>query len=374
MTDRELMSLNKLDELQSNFIRNVGHELRTPLTIIQGFANLLADGTLGELDPDQQNATLVIMKRTQELKTMVERINLLLVLEGSEPLFRPLNLANLVQDAIESRIQQAEQNNLTLELKLEKDVPSIGGDLYHLDHAIGCLIENALKFTPGGGKIRVTVSTVDDEWVELQVSDTGIGIPEEQLPYLFDFLCQGDGSTTRRYGGIGLGLNVIRTVVESHNGKIELQSQIDVGSCFTLKFPILTSMEELEPTPEQETKVRRILIVDDEERITFMLRAGLKKLHNCEVVATTSGEEAKHLFNQETFDLLITDYKMPDIDGISLAKYIRQNHAHTSIVMITAYGDNEDLREEADQALIEQILDKPVRLQEIRELALEMLK
>ncbi|HMQ53334.1 MAG TPA: ATP-binding protein [Anaerolineae bacterium] len=370
MPENDKITAEKLNQLEANFIRNVSHELRTPLTIIQGFANLLQDGTFGQLAPDQQNAILFITKRTEQLKTMVERINMLLLFESSQPAKHRLSLRPLVDNVIDARQFEVQEAGLNLEVRNAAELTAVLGDGYQLQHAIDILVENAIKFTPKGGRIEIELAS-EPGWVVLKVTDTGIGIAEDHLPYLFNFFFQADGSTTRHHGGIGLGLKVVKTVLDNHGGHIIVESRLDEGTTITMKIP-----PALESTPSPAVsapQTRRILIVDDEERLTFMLQAGLRKLPHCDVLTATSGQEAKQLFQQQPFDLLITDYKMPDTDGITLARYIQEFFPRTAIVMITAYGGERDLRGEAGQTAIKRILDKPVRLQEIRSVALEML-
>lgn len=370
MHKNDKVTAERLNELEANFVRNVSHELRTPLTIIQGFANLLQDGTFGQLAPDQHNAIHFITKRTEQLKTMVERINMLLLFESNQTAKHPLSLRPLVENVIAVRQFEAQEAGLSLEARNVSDASTVLGDDYQLQHAIDILVENAIKFTPTGGRVEIELAT-EPGWVVLKIMDTGIGIAEEHLPYLFNFFFQADGSTTRHHGGIGLGLKVVKTVLNNHGGQIIVESRVDEGTAITMKIPAV--LENIPSPAVAAPQTRRILIVDDEERLTVMLQAGLRKLPNCEVITATSGQEAKQLFRQQPFDLLITDYKMPDTDGITLARYIQEEYPRTAIVMITAYGSEDELRGEAGHTAIKRILDKPVRLQEIRSVAMEML-
>ncbi len=370
--DRDKRKANGLDELQSAFIQNVSHELRTPLTIIQGYAELLSDGSLGALAPEQQEAIFVIVDRTSELRTLVERVGVLMAIEAhtGEPV--PTTLDEVIAEVMMKKARAAAiQAGLTLEIHLEPNLPPVSGDPYHLEQAIGCLLDNAIKFTPCGGQVKVQTYT-ESGWVCLAVTDTGIGMTEEELEHLFTRFYQADTSTTRRYKGIGLGLTLAKAVIEEYGGQIQVESQPSQGSRFTVRLPALLPMARAAQPREGEGTLRRILIVDDEETVARTLQNILKKLPYCETAVATSGEQALRLFEAQPFDLLITDYKMPGMDGMSLAARIRQLYPRTAVIMITAYS-NEELREQAARVAIQGILDKPVELVKIRNAALEVL-
>jgi CheY-like chemotaxis protein len=206
------------------------------------------------------------------------------------------------------------------------------------------------------------------------VSDTGIGIPEDKLPQIFGSFYQVDGSLTRKYGGLGLGLTVARTVVEAYSGQIEVESQVDQGTRFTVNMPTLeTEIQVEQMSTKKDVKRQRILIVDDEASVVLTLRKGLKKLPNYEVLTATSAKEALQLFEEQPFDLLITDFMMPDIDGLTLASQIRERYSQTIILMITAYS-NEELERRASTASVQRILNKPIRLNEFRQVAAQILQ
>ncbi len=361
----------ELEELHSTFIRNVGHELRTPLTIMQGYAELLRDGELGQLAPEQQEALFVIVNRTYELRTLVERVGVLLEVQARSDTSLPLTWSDVVLEVVQERREAATQAGLTVNMDLQPDVPSISGNPYQLRQAFDCLLDNAIKFTPSGGRIDVKAYT-QPGWICLAVADTGIGIPEDKLQQLFTGFYQVDGSTTRRHGGIGLGLTVANAVAKAHSGHIEVESQPGRGSSFVIKLPVAVATEAERPM-DKIAACRRVLVVDDEENVALTLQDGLEKLPNCDISIATSGDQALLLFEKQPFDLLITDYKMPGTDGMTLATRVRQLYPQTTIVMITAYS-SEELRAQAASASIQHILDKPVKLAEIRSVALEALE
>jgi len=367
-----------LDDLHSMFVRNVSHELRTPLGIIQGYAELLRDGDLGALAPEQQEAVGVIVNRAYELRTLVERVAILMAVEAHMGVSEPLALTEIVAGVVEGKRAAATQTGITLEARLEPRLPLVSGDRYHLQQAVECLVENALKFTSGGGRVEVQVYAPPSHdrggrgGICLAVTDSGVGMTEEDVERIASDFCQVDGSTTRRYGGIGLGLTVAKAVIAEHTGSIKVESQPGQGSRFVIELPALPPDGQADQEIEKSVALRRILIVDDEENIAMILQDGLERLPNCEIAIATSGEQALWLFEQQPFDLLITDYKMPGTDGITLAARVRQLYPRTVIIMITAYGD-ETLREQAARASIQRVLDKPVGLAQVRCVALEAL-
>lgn len=361
-----------LEELHNIFIQNVSHEFRTPLSILQGYAELLHSGDLGPLAPEQRRATEIMVDRARSLQKLVERIGVLLSTRARASLSMPLALAGIAATVVEGKREAATEAGLILETHIEQEVPLVSGDPDKVRAAIDCLLDNALKFTPRGGRVDVRVCS-EANWVCVQVSDTGIGLKKEETERIFSPFYQLDGSTTRRYGGLGLGLGLVKAVVAEHGGQIEVTSEPGRGSNFTVKLPAISSEAPLALPVSDGAGLRRILVVDDEENVALIIQDGLEKLPNCEVSVATSGEEALRLFEQNPFDLLITDYKMPGTDGMALSSRVRELYPHTAIIMITAYGDHM-LRQQAIDVSVRCVLDKPVKLEEIRNVALEALE
>lgn len=368
--EKELEETLRLDEIHNTFIRNVSHELRTPLAVLMGYADLLHNGELGALSPEQRQAVSIIANRTEELRKTVTRIDTLLAVQANKYLQQPLTLPGLVTQAVEAQRRRAEAAGLTLELHLSTDLPRIIGDGEQLQLAFECVIENAIKFTPRGGHI-IAQLWADPQGINLSVADTGIGIAQEDIARLFTPFAQLDDSPSRSYGGLGLGLTLVHSIVAAHKGVIAVESELGQGSRFTIKLPSCPSLEKPLATVKG-TGPRRILIVDDEECVAFTLREGLRKLPQCEIVVSLSGLQALKLFEEQPFDLLITDYKMPDLNGVALASHINQIYPGTGIIMITAYG-HDLVQDPVAARAIQKVLHKPIRLKEIRDVALETL-
>lgn len=369
-SDQPLLGMG-LNNIHSTFIRNVSHELRTPLAVLLGYADLLNTGELGTLAPEQQEAMFIIVNRAQELRDMVSRIGTLLAVQANETIKHPLTLSALVVQMIEVQRAKAAESGIAMSLHLASDIPPVIGDPQQLQQAIECLIENAIKFTPHGGRVDIHISE-EPGWIDVSVIDSGIGMEADEVERLMQPFQQANNSASRTFGGLGLGLTLANTVVEAHSGKLEVESAPGQGSRFTIKLPSLAVVEEPGQGTGADNDVRRILIVDDEEFVAFTLQEGLEKLPNCKAEITMSGQRALELFEQQPFDLLITDYKMPDMNGVTLASHIRKRYPRTGIIMITAYS-RDLIQEPFAVATVQRVLNKPIRLSEIRSVVLETL-
>jgi CheY-like chemotaxis protein len=366
-----------MDKIHQLFVQNVSHELRTPLSIILGYTDLLYDGHLGLLSREQQEAISLIRNRGKELRVLVERIGILLALENGHRVSRPVKLAEVVAEVVEQRGAVAAEAEIELDLQTELNLPPVSGDSYQLREAIDALVENGIKFTPPGGHVKLELypeTRPNDNgtrqnltWICLAVTDTGIGIAEDELEHLFSDFYQVDGSVTRQYGGLGAGLTVVKAVVESHGGQVEVESQPGQGSRFIVRLPPLLPEAQVDVDVNVDSRLQRILIVDDEINVALFLQSALEDLPHCEVEIAVDGKQALSFFEQQIFDLLITDYRMPGTDGIALATEVRERYPQTVVIMITAYADD-DLRRSARRVAIHQILDKPVKLAQIRSL------
>jgi signal transduction histidine kinase len=234
---RALKQQQELDRLKDQFIQNVSHELRTPLALIQGYAELLKAGEVGELSPVMRDAVSIIARRARMLGKMADDLIAILETEKRELKREALDLAELVQRLLTDFQGAAEQAGLSLAAEIADDVPPVSGDPQHLLRVMDNLLGNALKFTPAGGQISVCLRR-DGPQVVLEVADSGIGIPPDQLERVFERFYQVDGSTTRRYGGTGLGLALVREIVEAHGGKVSVRSKVGQGSTFTVTLPV----------------------------------------------------------------------------------------------------------------------------------------
>jgi PAS domain S-box-containing protein len=227
----------ELDRLKDEFIQNVSHELRIPLGLIQGYAELLDQGELGGLQPVQREPVAIIARRARMLGKLVQNLTAILETETRQSKRETINLGSLVTDLVADFQVVASQAGLTLRTEVPSRLPAVFGDRTHLHRVLDNLLGNAVKFTASGGEICVRLWH-ENESLFLQVADTGVGIPQDQLQRVFERFYQVDGSMSRRYGGAGLGLALVKEIVEAHHGCVSVASKLGKGTTFTLQLPV----------------------------------------------------------------------------------------------------------------------------------------
>lgn len=233
-----LKKLNELNQLKSNIIANVSHELRTPMTHIKGYLELLATETLGPVNEDQVEALKVMQKSSDRLESLIEDlISFSLTSKGEFTLhLAPMDVRQTCQSQVNKAILRAEQANLALKLIIPPRLPMAMADEEKISWVINQLLENAIKFTPANGQITISANKEND-FIKVAVTDTGIGIPKEKIPEIFEPFHQLDGTSTRRYGGTGLGLALVRQIIEAHGSIIRVYSRVGQGSRFEFLLP-----------------------------------------------------------------------------------------------------------------------------------------
>ncbi|MGD0004572.1 MAG: ATP-binding protein [Anaerolineaceae bacterium] len=229
-----LSRLSELNQLKSNLVANISHELRTPLTHIKGYIELLISEGLGPLTSDQEQALEVMENSTDRLERLIEDLLLFSMAEKDQIILhiRPVNLPKLCKDLLNRAGDSASMRNIKLRLDCSIEPLIIEGDEEKIAWAISQLLDNAIKFTSPGGNAEIKIE-VEGKFATLAVIDTGIGIPSEKFSEIFESFHQLDGSSTRRYGGTGLGLSLVKKIVEAHGSVIHVASEIEHGSTFT---------------------------------------------------------------------------------------------------------------------------------------------
>lgn len=234
---RALERMSELNQLKANLISNVSHELRTPLAHIKGYVELVAEGKLGALSPEQEKALGVVRRASDRLERLIEDLidYSSASREGLRLQQEPIDVLTLAQRALERTREKAAKAGVALETDLPPGLPLIQADAERIVWVLHQLVDNGIKFTPSGGHVRLTARHVDDH-VVLAVEDTGIGIPRNRFEEIFEPFHQLDGSTTRRYGGTGLGLALVKLILDAHSAAIEVESEEGTGT--TLRFSL----------------------------------------------------------------------------------------------------------------------------------------
>jgi signal transduction histidine kinase len=237
-----LKKLAELNQLKSNFIANVSHELRTPLTHIKGYLDLMSDESLGPLSEKQIRAIRVMENSENRLEVLIEELILFSMASSDTFLLRleQVRLVDLVQVALAKVCEKADNRRVRIREHMLDTSLVVTVDRDKMRYVITELLDNAVKFTPEGGTVRLVV-LAEDSLVNVSIQDTGIGIAKERLPELFEPFHQLDGSVTRRYGGVGLGLALVRKIVEAHGSTIQVSSVEGKGSRFDFRLPLISA-------------------------------------------------------------------------------------------------------------------------------------
>ncbi len=345
--------------VKDEFLATLSHELRTPLTSILGWSHLLTDGKLDTQQTARAIETIARNARAQG-RLIDELLDISRIMTGKLCLdLRAVKLAPLIQAVIEDERPAAEAKRITLRAVLDSDIGSFLGDGDRLQQIVRNLLTNAIKFTPDRGDVQVLLEK-NDSHIAISVNDTGQGIAPELLPHVFERFRQADSSNTRSNRGLGLGLSIVRQLVELHRGTVTAESSGEnAGTTFRVMLP-LPSLHEVpnaakktEPKNKQNRPTTaqhslsglRVLVVDD-ERDTRELVAAVVTKCGAEVVSVGSATEALDLMERQRFDLLISDIGMPEMNGYDLIGRIRQlaeeHGGRTPAMALTAYAGIDD--------------------------------
>ncbi len=228
-----LAKLSELSQLKSNFISNISHELRTPLTHIKGYLDLFADESLGSMNPAQKSAMDVLMRSEARLEQLIEDLIRFTLAERGEFTLslETITPAQLINTVVERSARSAQNHEVTIQVVMTDDLMPVKADSEKISWVLLQLLDNAIKFTPKGGYVTIS-SEKEDGLVKFSVADTGIGIPQDRFGELFEPFHQLDGSERRKYGGTGLGLALVKKIVEAHGSTIKVVSEVGVGSKF----------------------------------------------------------------------------------------------------------------------------------------------
>lgn len=365
------------NRIKDEFLAVLSHELRTPLNAILGWSKLLQNR---QLEPAKISQALATIERNAKLQVQLieDLLDISRILQGKLVLnITNLNLESIVLLALETMRLAAETKSIQVSTIFAPNVGQVIGDSARLQQVIWNLLSNAVKFTPSGGKVEVQLEQVDN-YAQIVVSDTGKGMSAEFLPYAFDYFRQADSSSTRTFGGLGLGLAIVRKIIEMHGGTVKAESTGEnQGSKFTVQLPLLIN-ESLSRADEQNHHLSltaqslplatmQILVVDDDadsrDFIVFVLQQD-----GAEVIATSSALEALQTLKQTKPDVLISDISMPGMDGYMLIREVRtwtaEQGGKIPAIALTAFARNYD-QQQALQAGFQIHLPKPFDAEEL---------
>jgi len=411
------------NRIKDEFLAVLSHELRSPLNPILGWSRLLQTGKLNATKTQQALETIERNARLQS-ELIEDLLDVSRILQGKLSLaVSPVNLTSTVQAAIETVRLAAEAKSIHIQVLLGSEVGWVLGDSTRLQQVVWNLLSNGVKFTPVGGRVEVRLEQVEREnwqlersiagqasrsmaaqqrsyfnpqadsashpylYAQITVSDTGKGIAPEFLPYVFDYFRQEDGATTRQFGGLGLGLAIVRHLVELHGGTIRVESPGEnLGATFIVQLPLLkeedsSTRENVGGTPLTLSTVQplanlNILVVDDDndtrDLIVFLLEQS-----GAFVTGASSAARALETILQARFDILISDIGMPEMDGYMLMQQIRslppEQGGQMPAIALTAYAGEIDYQQ-AIAAGFQRHIPKPVRPDDLVKAILQLLE
>ncbi len=371
----------RANRIKDEFLTTLSHELRTPLNAILGWTRMLRSGQVPEAR--REHALSTIERNAQAQARLIEDIlDVSRIVSGKLALDRTIiDPTQAVQAAVDAVRPALDARNLTLEVDCDPDLGTIIADPARLQQVLWNLLSNAVKFTPRGGRVSVRGRRLDGS-LELEVSDSGQGIERDFLPHMFERFRQADASIARRYGGLGLGLAIVRHLVELHGGTVSVHSDgPGLGATFTARLPVdgVSPVEAARPTPptavaipeertlpmfEPSLEGVHVLVVDDEVDARELLRS---LLQSCGAKVSTAADAAAAYasLRAERPDVLVSDIGMPEEDGLALMARVRKldpdHGGATPSVALTAFARPED-RARALAAGFTAFLTKPVDL------------
>ncbi|MEQ8753323.1 MAG: response regulator [Coleofasciculus sp. G1-WW12-02] len=362
------------NRIKDEFLAIVSHELRTPLNPILGWSKLLRSR---KLSPTKVDKALETIERNASLQAQLidDLLDVSRILRGKLNLnVCRVDLVRVIKAAIETMGLAAAAKSIEIETQLESRVGFVSGDPNRLQQVVWNLLSNAVKFTPSGGRITVRLEKIDSQ-AQIQVSDTGQGINPEFFPHIFDYFRQENSTTTRSVGGLGLGLAIVRHLIELHGGRIAAESEgIGQGATFTVKLPLisdsLTKTHNSAPEDESLDLTDVTVLVVEDEVDTLELLTIILETYGARVEGFTSANEALAVLSQGQPDVLISDIGMPEMDGYEFIRQVRKlprdRGGQIPAIALTAYAGETD-QEKALAAGFDLHLSKPVEPDQIIE-------
>jgi len=373
-----ILKTDLLAKSKEEFLANISHEIRTPIHGIISLSQFLNSTIL----TSEQNKYLDLIKKSANtLLVIVNDILDLSKIDAGQMTFEEIdfNCRDIVQSSVAAFIPKSNEKGIYIKTFFDSIVPdTIVGDPVRLTQIINNIVGNAVKFTDNGG-IEIHIDSFDRSnkyvMLQLKIQDTGIGIPPHKINTIFNAFSQASLEITRKYGGTGLGLNITKQLVEKQNGTIQVESNLESGSLFTIKIPYkisdnISSTIQIETTTNEELQKRiKVLVAEDHDINRFIIEKMLKDW-NHEYDFAINGENAVALASKNSYDLILMDIEMPDIDGYKATTLIRKSDSlnkNTPIIAITGHAMNGE-REKCLSFGMNEYISKPFKTIELQQL------
>ena len=344
----------RASRMKDDFLSTVSHEIRTPLNAILGWAQILRQPGVSSAEIEQGMEVIERNSRTQA-KIIDDLLDMSRIVAGKIKLdIQPVDLAHVIRTAVETVQPAAAAKEIDLVADLQGPLVGLVGDPSRLQQVMWNLLSNAIKFTPKGGTIRVAATRLESQF-EISVRDSGIGIEPDFLEHVFDRFSQADVGSTRRYGGLGLGLSIVKQLVELHGGTVRATSAgVGQGATFAIHLPVRSLHAEetaelsgpragQDSAPHMNLAGVRALVVDDELDARELVRRVLVSC-GADVTTASTAEEALQILAAKNFEVLISDIGMPGKDGYFLIRSVREGGGETPAIALTAFARSEDRR------------------------------
>jgi PAS domain S-box-containing protein len=351
----------RMSEMKDEFLATLSHELRTPLNAILGWSQVLRTGSKDQADYVKGLETIERNARVQT-QLIEDLLDMSRITSGKLRMdVQRIQPLTLVEAAVETVTPAANAKGICLEAILDPAAGPISGDPGRLQQVVWNLLSNAIKFTPRDGKVQVVLQRINSH-IEIKVGDTGIGIRPEFIPHLFERFRQGDASTTRKYGGLGLGLSIVKSLVELHGGTVSVSSEGEgKGTIVTVALPLTAVHQRADDAEREHPKTERaavtrspavaelaglkVLVVDDQRDARDLVKRVLED-SGAEVFPAGSAAEALAVLAAWRPDVLVSDIGMPEVDGYELVRKIRaisaENGGKIPAIALTAFARSED--------------------------------
>lgn len=385
------------NKAKSQFIANMSHELRTPLNAVLGITEGLQEEVFGSINEQQMKALQTIESSGTHLLELINDILDVAKIESGqlELNCKPTAIYSLCQSSLAFIKQFALNKGIQLEMQLPQNLPELLVDQRRIRQVLINLLNNAIKFTPEGGRISLEVqvnsqqfdpeATNSQKFLQIAVIDTGIGIAPQNIKKLFQPFVQIDSSLNRHYQGTGLGLALVKRIVEHHRGQVGVTSEIGVGSCFTIYLPYTQTIDvsdKLEVRPESSIKATQfqqqispLIMLAEDNKVSISTISSYLRAKGYRILLAKNGEEAITVAQSKNPDLILMDISMPKIDGLEAMQQIRRipNLVDVPIVALTALAMVGD-RERCLAAGASDYLSKPVKLKQLANTIQKLLK